>query len=72
MKFEPCAFSVSDTVNISIDDMLPLPEEFRGVNDFQTSASVRKKIENLLYLKEICFFLLYTVLRIFEAFSNTM
>ena len=28
MKFEPCAFSVSDTVTVSIDDILPLPEEF--------------------------------------------
>ena len=48
MKFEPCAFSVSDTVTISIDDMLPLPEEFQGVNDFETSASVWKKFKIVL------------------------
>ena len=42
---EPCAFSVSDNVTISIDDMLPLPKEFGVVNDFETSASVWKNLK---------------------------
>ena len=45
MKFEPCAFSVLDTVTISTDDMLPLPRELRRVNDFKTSASVWKNLK---------------------------
>ena len=44
-ELDPFIYGVSDTVTISIDDMLPFPEEFREVNDFETSASVWKNLK---------------------------